>query len=286
MSVTSRRAEQYAAWRVMRSDRRFLWAYAAAAAGCSLAGNLGHVWTLRHAAEPPLWMAFAWALVAPILLMLAAYAKPTLKRMLALGRTQGVGGDTDSDRPSSVVVWGVFVGAFLWSAYGIYGFTVAVGVPAAVAWLAPATIDVALFGALRGLVLTTPIAARMREGLEPTRPALVAAAQPRKPAPTQFRTSSAPLPAPSPGSESAPTAPKPAAKPAPKPAAESAPDIEELVAQVVASRAVKQPENVVRDILVAKAGGAAKQRIADDLDVHHSVVQRVLTAAEPVLARR
>jgi hypothetical protein len=91
---------------------------------------------------------------------------------------------------------------------------------------------------------------------------------------TQLETRSAP--------KSAPAAPQPAPKPAPEPARESAPDIEELVAQVVASRAVKQPENVVRDILVAKAGGAAKQRIADNLDVHHSVVQRVLKAAEPV----
>ncbi len=56
------------------------------------------------------------------------------------------------------------VGAFGWSAFGIYGFTVEMGIPAEMAWVAPLVIDLSVFGATRGLVLTAPpVAARMKQ---------------------------------------------------------------------------------------------------------------------------
>jgi hypothetical protein len=262
-----RRAEQSAAWAVMRSDRRFLWFWAGVAAAASLAGNLGHAWVIRASTEPPLWMSYGWAVVPVILLMLSAYAKPTLKRMLTVGRGEGIG-DDGQDRISSAVVWAVFFGAFIWSSFGIYGFTVTLGVPASVAWIAPATIDVALFGALRGLVLTAPIAARMKVGIADAVPA---------PASPQLAAASAPAPAPKP----APAPPQIVAAPAlvPQDAAAPTPDAAALAARIVALRVVKQPPEVVAGILTARASGAWKQRIADDLGIHHSVVGKVLDAA-------
>lgn len=62
------------------------------------------------------------------------------------------------------------VGAFGWSAFGIYGFTVEMGIPAEMAWVAPLVIDLSVFGATRGLVLTAPpVAARMKAGMQPLR---------------------------------------------------------------------------------------------------------------------
>ena len=257
----TRRAEQSAAWAVMRADRRFLWLYAATAAACSLGGNLGHHRVVAAASPPPVWMAYAWAVVPVLLLMMSAYAKPTLTRMLALARSEAAGGD--GDRLSSAVVWSVFVGAFVWSAYGIWGFTVALGVPPAVAWLAPATIDVALFGALRGLVLTAPIAARMKQGLEPA-----AAPEPRPVAAPRQRTA-APAAPPATASAAAP----PAAAPAAPDAAQHA-----RAAAVVASGVTTKPVADVALVLALLDGGASDRRIQAETRIDARTVARIRRA--------
>lgn len=156
--------------RTVRQDRRFLWLWLITATACSVAGNVGHalVEALMRAAagdgtttapsapmttDPLFWGSVGWAVVPPILLMLAVHGLPTLARML---------GVDESDTLLKGVVWGVVVAAFGWSAFGIYTFTVAVGVPAAVAWVAPVAIDLSVFGATRGLVKTAPLAARLK----------------------------------------------------------------------------------------------------------------------------
>jgi hypothetical protein len=278
-------AEQGAAWAVLRSDRRFLWLYAGLAAACSLAGNLGHAWVTRASGPPPLWMLYGWATVPVVLLVLAAYAKPTMTRMLAMSRGAAAD-DAERDRLSSVVVWSVFAGAFAWSAHGIYLFTAALGVPVSVAWIAPATIDVALFGALRGLVLTAPIAARIKEGLEPV-PAQTASAAPARPRPVA-------APAAAPAALTAPRAAPTAVEPAP--AALAAPPsgaavdaaaarivaagaVEEVAARIAASSATTQPSEMVAAIITARAAGELKGPLARRLGIHHSAVQNVMDAA-------
>lgn len=188
--------------RTVRQDRRFLWLWLTAATVCSVAGNVGHalVEALTRAtapagavpvtppltADPLFWGSVGWAVVPPILLMLAVHGLPTLARML---------GTEDTDTLLKGVVWGVVTAAFGWSAYGIFTFTVAVGVPAAVAWVAPLAIDLSVFGATRGLVKTAPLAARLKvhesttlahepESTEPMTPAVTV----RDPKPTESVT--------------------------------------------------------------------------------------------------
>lgn len=272
----TRRAEQSAAWEVMRADRRFLWLYAATAAACSLAGNLGHARTAGSASPPPLWMAYGWAAVPVLLLMLAAYAKPTLGRMLALARSEGVSGD-GGDRLSSVVVWGVFVGAFVWSAYGLWGFTVALGVPPAVAWLAPATIDVALFGALRGLVLTAPIAARMKQGLG-TAAAGAVAPRAASTATPERRTAASNAAAPAaPAPTAAPTAASRVAAPA-VPAAAPSTAQHDRAAAVVASGVTTKPVADVAAVLQLLDGGASGRSIQAQTRIDARTVARIRKA--------
>lgn len=140
----------------MRADRRFLWLWLTVATSLSVAGNVGHAWLVSSQSDTSkFWMALGWAAAPPALLMLSVHGLPTLARMME---------QTRSDRLLSIVVWGVTSGAFVWSAVGIFEFTVAMGVPSHLAWVAPLTIDMSVFGATRGLVLTAPIAARMKVG--------------------------------------------------------------------------------------------------------------------------
>ena len=138
----------------MRADRRFLWLWLTIATSLSVAGNVGHAWLVADPENTStFWMALGWAAAPPALLMLSVHGLPTLARMME---------QTRSDRLLSIVVWGVTSGAFVWSAVGIFEFTVAMGVPSHLAWVAPLTIDLSVFGATRGLVLTAPLAAKMK----------------------------------------------------------------------------------------------------------------------------
>ena len=158
-TVPQRSAADTAAWSTMRADRRFLWFWLSVATALSVAGNVGHAW-LELPTEGSRWMVIGWASAPPALLMLAIHGLPTLARMLDRAAR---------DKILSVVVWGVTVGAFGWSAFGIYGFTVAMGIPGEMAWVAPLVIDLSVFGATRGLVLTAPAAACMKAGMQPLR---------------------------------------------------------------------------------------------------------------------
>lgn len=293
MNRRQRQAEQSAAWTVMRSDRRFLWLYAGLSAACSLAGNLGHAWVTRASGPPPLWVLYGWATVPVLLLVLSAYAKPTLARMLALGRSETADA-AGKDRLSSLVVWAVFAGAFVWSAHGIYLFTVALGVPESVAWIAPATIDVSLFGALRGLVLTDGIAARMKAGLEPA-PAPAAPAAPAKPRPAAAPTAAAPTAAaPTTSTGAAPTtsvAAAPAAAPAasaasaasaPVIAAAASPVQHDRAAAIAASGVTAKSVDDVAAVLQLLDAGASDRGVHAETGVDARTVAKIRkAAAEP-----
>ncbi len=155
-SIAPASGREAAAWSTMRADRRFLWLWLVIATALSVGGNVGHAW-LTVDAGVSRGMAIGWAVAPPTLLMLAIHGLPTLARML---------GSEDRDGMLTFVVWGVTLGAFGWSAVGIVGFTTAMGVPTPVAWVAPLVIDLSVFGATRGLVLTAPLAARMRAEMQ------------------------------------------------------------------------------------------------------------------------
>jgi hypothetical protein len=267
-----------AAWSTMRADRRFLWLWLTVSTSLSVGGNIGHAW-ITVAPGITQWMAIGWAAAPPALLMLAIHGLPTLARML------------DSDKRDTLltaVVWGVTIGAFGWSAFGIFGFSTALGVPAQMAWVAPFVIDLSVFGATRGLVLTAPLAARMKIGL-------TTAAAGRSPAASQAPSSlhdaaagatpdTSPAAAFSPGVASDPVAgPPPSPVPAPPqlPAGGSSIAAEkwDLAERIVASGRVRKPVETVAAILSAAEGERRIATIAKLTGVHHSVVTKTLEAA-------
>lgn len=270
-------AESQAASATLRADRRFLWCWLTISTALSVAGNVGHAW-LTVPPGTAQALAIAWAAAPPTLLMLAVHALPTLSRMM---------GSERSDKLLSAVVWGVTMGAFLWSAFGIHDFTAALGVPAALAWVAPLVIDLSVFGATRGLVLTAPLAARLKVGATPPR-----AAQPqlsKAPAPTpapRSTTSTASTAAPS-----APRTPSPAAPNAPRPAPATAPqggadapspdpELVALAERIVSSERLRTDARTVSRILTLAESESRKSVISERAGVHHGVVSKVLDAAE------
>lgn len=280
-------AEAKAAWSTMRADRRFLWFWLSVATLLSVAGNVGHAW-LAVGVGATRFMAIGWAVAPPALLMLAIHGLPTLARML---------GSDERDKLLSAVVWGVTVGAFGWSAFGIFGFSTAMGLPSQMAWVAPFVIDLSVFGATRGLVLTAPMAARMKVGIAPVRIATSPAAVlvsplsgPPQTAADPQSVSAAPPLGPVTGAaavDNCGSAPAPdGERPDPTGAAAAAsaqvePDTLALAEHIVASGAVRKPVETVAAILaVAAEGENRKSTIAERSGVHHSVVTKTLDAAK------
>lgn len=270
-------AEHQAATATLRADRRFLWLWLTVSTMLSVCGNIGHA-ALTVPPGTAQALAIGWAIAPPVLLMLAVHALPTLSRMM---------GSATTDRLLSAVVWGVVTVTFGWSAFGLYSFTVALGVPSALSWVAPLGIDLSVFGATRGLVLTAPIAARMKVGAPPAR-----AAQPQvsnhRATPTAPRstTSTAPTAAPTAPrnvSPAAPSVPRTASSSAPQgsPDAPSpAPELLRLAEEIVSSKAVRQPVKVVARILMLSETETRKNVISERVGVHHSVVTKVMESAE------
>lgn len=281
MSILTRReaeaAEAQAASTTLRADRRFLWLWLTISTLLSVAGNVGHA-ALTVPSGTAQLLAIGWACAPPVLLMLAVHGLPTLSRMMSSER---------SDRLLSAVVWGVTCGAFLWSAFGIHDFTATLGVPAALAWVAPVVIDLSVFGATRGLVLTSPLAARLKVGAPSLR-----AASPQ--ISNRSATPTAPRPTPSTAiptaptasrstSPGAPTAPRTASSSAPQKLADApapAPELVALASRIVASKAVRQPVATVSRILELSESESRKNVLAERVGVHHSVVSKVLSEAE------
>jgi len=259
----------------MRSDRRFLWFWLVIASTLSVGGNVGHAW-LSVLPAASRWMAIGWAAAPPALLMLAIHGLPALARML---------GSDERDKLLTSVVWGVTVGAFGWSAFGLFGFTTAMGVPTQMAWVAPLVIDLSVFGATRGLVLTAPLAARMKAGLASYQLASIAvdgtSAQVSKNvlanASRGVASSSGPSsPLKSGGSAAASgTASKVVSE-----AVSPAPDVRRLAEDIVASGAVRKDVDTVVAILAESELESRKAVIAERIGVHHTVVTKTLEAAE------
>ncbi|SID68546.1 Protein of uncharacterised function (DUF2637) [Mycobacteroides abscessus subsp. abscessus] len=275
--TTRREAEAQATSTTLRSDRRFLWLWLTVATMLSVCGNIGHAWLTVPTGSAQA-LAIGWAAAPPCLLMLAVHALPTLSRML---------GSQTTDRLLQTVVWGVTCGAFGWSAFGIHDFTSALGVPAALAWVAPLVIDLSVFGATRGLVLTAPLVARLKVGAPAPRTASPQVSnRPATPTATRPTTSSAPTaapPAPRNVSPAAPATPRPASPTAPQGTSDAptpAPETVALAEKIVESRAVRQPVHTVARILELSESESRKNVIADRVGVHHSVITKTLEAAE------
>ncbi|CPW62328.1 hypothetical protein [Mycobacteroides abscessus] len=281
MSILTRReaeaAEHQATSATLKSDRRFLWLWLTVSTALSVCGNVGHA-ALTVPPGTAQALAIGWSVAPPCLLMLAVHGLPTLSRML---------GSERSDTLLKCVVWGVVTVTFGWSAFGIFSFTAALGVPPALAALAPLGIDLSVFGATRGLVLTAPIAARMKVGASPARAAQPQVSKVSAPTPASRPTTSTATPA-------APPAPRPivpdapsASRTAPITAPQGSPnatspdsEVVALAEKIVESRAVRQPVSVVARILAMSETEGRKNVISERLGVHHSTVTKVMESAE------
>lgn len=272
-------ADAAATWSTMRADRRFLWFWLSVATALSVGGNVGHAW-LTVGSSASRGMAIGWAVAPPALLMLAIHGLPTLARML---------GSDERDKLLTFVVWGVTVGAFGWSAFGIFGFTTAMAVPAQMAWVAPFVIDLSVFGATRGLVLTAPLAAHMKAFMaspaavtppaEIISPAAMTLAGQKVTSTTATEAEPPAVPDTSSSPADAPTTELTAAPSNPT-TVPTAPGTRELAEQIVATGAVRKPVETVAAILSAAEGESRKAIIAEHIGVHHSVVTKTLEAAE------
>lgn len=270
-------AEHQAVTHTLKADRRFLWLWLSISTLLSVAGNVGHA-ALTVPPGTAQALAIGWSVAPPCLLMLAVHGLPTLSRML---------GSERSDRLLSAVVWGVVTVTFGWSAFGIFSFTAALGVPPALAALAPLGIDLSVFGATRGLVLTAPLAARMKVGAPAPRAATSQVSKPptssTAPRPT---SSTAPVAAPSAPrtpSTDAPNAPRPAPPTAPQKVSDApSPDSETLALaeRIVESERLRTDARTVSRILAMSESETRKSVISERTGVHHGVVTKVLEAAE------
>ncbi|WP_074355462.1 hypothetical protein [Mycobacteroides abscessus] len=270
-------AEHQAATATLKADRRFLWVWLSISTLLSVCGNVGHA-ALTVLPGTAQTLAIAWSAAPPCLLMLAVHGLPTLSRMM---------GSETSDRLLQTVVWGVVTVTFGWSAFGIYSFTAALGVPPALAALAPLGIDLSVFGATRGLVLTAPLAARMRVGAPAPRAASPQLsnrpATPAAPRPTPSTAPTTAPPAPRPPSTGAPNTTRTAPTTAPQNGADApapAPELIALAERIVSNGSTRQDVRVVARILTLAESEPRKAVIERQLGVHHSVITKVLEAAE------
>lgn len=270
-------AEAQATSHTLRADRRFLWLWLSVSTLLSVAGNVGHA-ALTVPPGTAQLLAIGWAIAPPVLLMLAVHGLPTLSRMLGSDR---------SDTLLKCVVWGVTMGAFGWSAVGIHDFTAALGVPSTLSWVAPAVIDLSVFGATRGLVLTAPLAARLKVGAAPARAAQPQVSKPSTPPtaprPTTSAASTTAPPASRTTTPDAPATPRPAPTTAPQKSTDAptpAPELVALAERIVSNGSTRQPVRVVARILELAESESRKAVIADRVGVHHSTVSKVMEAAE------
>jgi hypothetical protein len=249
--------------RLVASTRHSAWTLLAVSTGASLAGNVWHAARVTSGSAA----AMLAAAVVPVILLLGMHLTAGMAAVRREGRVHPAA--------HRVAVTGIAILVLMVLAASFYALRDLLLLerfhPAA-ATLIPLAVDVAVVVSTASLFTLTP---RLRRGRSARS---VTAAAPAKPRPTTAPAATSP-PAPARESASTQLTASSAAKSASATAPGPAPDIEEQVARVIASRAVKQPAETIRAILAAKARGMAKQPIADSLKVHHSVVGNVLRAA-------
>lgn len=251
---------------------RFFWSWLAGATAVSLAGNVVHA--ALTASEGTRWLAAAVAAVPPTVLLASVHGIAVLAKTSASGRVY---------RAAVAATTALALGAFLLSFVALRALAILAHIPAPLAFVLPLVIDLAIAVATLALVAV---------GDKPTRRVSQRAASPQlskppapTPAPRQVTptaTSTAPT-APRSATPSAPTAPRPAPPNAPQgsPSAPTpAPELVALAERIVESKAVRQPVAVVARILSLAETEPRKNVLADRAGVHHSVVSKVLEAAE------
>ncbi|UEA22791.1 DUF2637 domain-containing protein [Mycobacteroides abscessus subsp. abscessus] len=255
-----------------RRATRFFWSWLAGATAVSLIGNVAHA--ALTASEGTRWLAAAVAAVPPTVLLASVHGIAVLAKTSASGRVY---------RAAVAATSALALGAFLLSFVALRDLAVLAHIPAPLAFVLPLVIDLAIGVATLALVAV---------GDKPTRRVAQRAAQPQVSKPI------APTPVPRPTPSSAPTAapvaprttspdapatPRPAPTTAPQKGTDTptpAPETVALAERIVSSKAVRQDVSVVSRILELSESESRKNVIADRVGVHHSVITKVLEAAE------
>lgn len=252
-----------------RAAVRFFWSWLAGATTVSLVGNVAHA--VLTASSSTRWLAAAVAAVPPTVLLASVHGIAVLAKTSASGRVY---------RAAVAATTALAVGAFMLSFVALRDLAVLAHIPRQLAFVLPLVIDLAIGVATLALVAV---------GDKPTRRASQRNASPQvsKPiAPTaapRQATSTASTAAPRSTTPAAPIATRTAPSSAPQgspSAANPAPEVVALAERIVESKAVRQPVHVVARILTLSAEESRKNVLADRAGVHHSVVTKVLEAAE------
>ncbi|SKO40600.1 DUF2637 domain-containing protein [Mycobacteroides abscessus] len=251
---------------------RFFWAWLAGATAVSLVGNVAHA--ALTASESTRWLAAAVAAVPPTVLLASVHGIAVLAKTSASGRVY---------RAAVAATTALALGAFLLSFVALRDLAMLAHIPAPLAFVLPLVIDLAIGVATLALVAV---------GDKPTRRATQRAAQPQvsnhrapTPAPrptTPTATSTAPV-APRPPSTGAPNTTRTAPTTAPQNGADApapAPELIALAERIVSNGSTRQDVRVVARILTLAESEPRKAVIERQLGVHHSVITKVLEAAE------
>ncbi|MBV0917238.1 DUF2637 domain-containing protein [Mycobacteroides chelonae] len=267
---------------------KFFWRWLVGATALTLSGNAAHA---LLGFIPPTVIRLSVYLIPPVIALISIHAVTVLARVGRMHRARSSASWRDAGGTAilavTVTATLALIAAIL-SYTGLLGVALAGGLSPRLAWLFPLTIDAGIAVSSVALVVLRPLsgaderAARMAQ-----RTASPQLSKPTVPptAPRQV-TPTAPSPAPTaprPASPAAPAAPRPASSSAPQgsPSAPNpAPEVAALAERIVESRAVRQDVKTVARILELAESESRKNIVAERAGVHHSVVSKVLEAAE------
>ncbi|SHO82552.1 DUF2637 domain-containing protein [Mycobacteroides abscessus] len=267
---------------------RFFWRWLVGATALTLAGNAAHA---LLGFIPTTAIRLSVYLIPPVIALISIHAVTVLARVGRVHRARSSASWRDAGGTAilAVSVTGALalIAAIL-SYSGLYGVAVAGGLSPRLGWLFPLTIDAGIAVSSVALVVLRPLsgaderAARLsHRAASPqlsNRPA-----SPTAPRPATSTAPSAAPPAPRPVSPDATNAPRPAPSTAPQGSAGAptpAPELLRLAERIVSNGSTRQPVNTVARILTLAESESRKAVIADRTGVHHSVITKVLEAAE------
>lgn len=267
---------------------QFFWRWLVGATMLTLAGNAAHA-LLPYI--PVLVVRLTVYLIPPVIALIAVHAVTVLARV---GRVHRAGSSASWRDAGGTAILAVTVTATLaliaavLSYSGLYGVALAGGLDPRLAWLFPMTIDAGIAVSSVALVVLRPLSgADERAARLAHRAATSQLSKPSAPTPAPRATpSSAPTtapPAPRSTSPASPATPRPAPSAAPQGGASAptpAPELVALAERIVSNGSTRQPVRVVARILELSETESRKAVIADRVGVHHSVVSKVLEAAE------
>ncbi|SKR18836.1 Protein of uncharacterised function (DUF2637) [Mycobacteroides abscessus subsp. abscessus] len=267
---------------------RFFWRWLVGATGLTLAGNAAHA---LLPLIPIIAIRLTVYLIPPVIALISIHAVTVLARVGKMHRARSSASWRDAGGTAILAVTvtaSLALIAAILSYSGLYGVALAGGLSPRLAWLFPLCIDAGIAVSSVALVVLRPLsgaderAARLAQRAASPQLSNRPAPTPAPRQTTPSATNTAPT-APRTTTPSAPVTPRtapPSARQGAPDAPSPAPETVALAEKIVSSRAVRQPIGTVARILDLAESESRKNVIADRAGVHHSVISKVLEAAE------